>query len=392
MNVLIVYPHGNALNACSGGDMRVWVQNYCLVKNNFNVSILHSLNSKGSEDEQLKKKCNVYYYKDLKIFGASDWYFTDLNPFFALKLRQVIRKQKIDIIQIEWPWGFLITKLLSKKNICLIFNSHGVESEFMRMAIKHPSFPKMLKPFAGIFARLYEKLVCKLTDIIINVSEVDRNYYIKNYKIKRSKTIIIQTPSSINIQNPLTIENLKPESRRKLGLPRNKTIVIFHGALPHPPNQEAFNLIENYIAPRIKNRDILFVLAGNNLKKFRRDNIISLGFVQDIKDLIFSADFAIVPIISGSGMRVKCADYITAALPFVITRKGIEGIDFLKAGVDYLEYSEVNHDFIGGIHLLHEDKELRQKMRLNLLKKSSTLNIESFEHRYLKLFSKLKTQ
>jgi len=70
MNILIVYPHCNALNACSRGDSRVGVQNYCLVKNKFNVSIIHSISSKGSEDEQLKKKCNVYYYKDLKIFGA----------------------------------------------------------------------------------------------------------------------------------------------------------------------------------------------------------------------------------------------------------------------------------------------------------------------------------
>ena len=122
MNVLIVYPHGNALNAISGGQSRIWIQNFCLVKNNFNVSVLHSINSKNSEDKQLRNKIDIFYYKNLNPFGFSDWYLTDFNPFFMMKLLKIIRKQNLDVIQVEYPWGLLITKLLAKKNIRLIYN------------------------------------------------------------------------------------------------------------------------------------------------------------------------------------------------------------------------------------------------------------------------------
>jgi len=389
MNILIVYPHNNALNPRAGVDTRTWNLVSILLKNEHEVTILHSISARGDEDKVLKNKCNVYYYKDLFLFGISDWYFTDFNPFFMLKLAKISRKHEIDIIIIEFPWGFFTTKMLSKKNSLLLFDSAGVESEFMEITTQHPKFPKVLKPFINFYARLYEKLVCKLADVIVNVSNIDRYYYIKNYKINRNKTIIIQTPSSISLDGVKPSEDLKRKCRKKLSLPENKAIVIFHGGLPHPPNQEAFDLIKNYIAPNIQNPDLLFVLAGNNLEEYQKDNIISLGFVKKLKDLLFSADFAIVPIISGSGMRVKCADYINTGVPFVTTDKGIEGIDFLESGVDYLSYKNVDEEFINGINLLLSNKNLIQQFHENLLKKSSKIDKNKFENRFNKLFQKL---
>ena len=66
MNVLIIYPHGNALNTNTGSGTRVWNIINALIKHKNNVFILHSLNSIGNEDESLRKKCTVYYYRELK--------------------------------------------------------------------------------------------------------------------------------------------------------------------------------------------------------------------------------------------------------------------------------------------------------------------------------------
>ena len=45
--------------------------------------------------------------------------------------------------------------------------------------------------------------------------------------------------------------------------------------------------------------------------------------------------------------------------------------------------------FIEGILKLHGNKELRQKIHRNLLKKSNLHNREKFENRFFKLFNKL---
>jgi len=390
MNILVIYPNGNALNPHSGAETRFWNLNYALTNLKFNVTVLHSINSKGFEDETLKKRCaNVFYIKSLKFLGLSDFYFTDLNPFFILKLYQILRKERFDFILVEFPWGFLMTKFLARKYTVLIYESQGIESEFVEIAAINPKFPKFFKPFAKLYGKIYEKLVCKFADVIISVSKIDRDYYEQNYRIDKSKMILIQTPSTLKHQNLQRTDSLRNKCRKKLNLPLNKTIVLFHGGLPHPPNQQAFDLIKNYISPNVNDPDILFVLAGHNVKDFKKNNIISLGFVSNLRDLLYSADFAIVPLISGSGMRIKCIDYIITALPFITTKKGIEGIDFVTPNEDYIVYDSVDDNFIEGILNLHRNKELRLNLHNNLLKKSNIHNREKFENKLFKLFEKL---
>ena len=391
MNILVAFPHGNALNPHSGAETRYWNLNYALNNLNYNVSVLHSIKSKGFEDNELRKRCNnIFYVKSLGFFRFFDYYLIDLNPFFFLKLYNVLRKFRFNVIMLELPWGFLITKLLAKKNSILIYDSQGVEGELIKVIAKdNPKFPKVFKPFAKLFGKIYEKLVCKMADIIVSVSEIDRDYYAQNYGIDKRKTILIQTPSALNHQNIERNDNIKRKCREKLNLPLSKTIVIFHGGMPHPPNRQAFDLIMKYISPKVKNPDIIFVLAGYKLEKFTKNNIISLGFVSELKDLLYAADYAIVPLISGVGMRIKCTDYIITALPFITTKKGIEGIDFVKPGEDYLVYDSVDNNFIKGILELHENKELRQNLHKNLLRKSNFHNKKNFENRFQRLFNKL---
>ena len=127
MNILIIYPHGNALNNRAGAETRVWSLISWLVEDNFKVSVLHALKSKGEEDLELKRKCNkVYYYRELHPFGVSDWYLSDLNPFFIFKLYRILKRNKFDIIQIEFPYGFFITKLLNRNFSSIIYDSLGV--------------------------------------------------------------------------------------------------------------------------------------------------------------------------------------------------------------------------------------------------------------------------
>ena len=95
----------------------------------------------------------------------------DASADFYDKRYRVIQEEKYDIIQLEYPFGFFILKLLSKRKSLLIFDSLGIESEFVRVSAKEQRFPKFLYPIVSIITKFYEKMVCKLTDVIINISE-----------------------------------------------------------------------------------------------------------------------------------------------------------------------------------------------------------------------------
>ena len=387
MNILIIFYNNNGLYPIKGNSTRVWCLVQALINQDFNISLLHYKKSNEIEDLNLKNKCNVYYHKSFKLFALKEKFFNDINPFLILKLLKILKNNKFDIIQLEYPFGFISLKFLVKNRAFLIYDAHNVEGEMVDISLKNFNrFPKAFYPIIPIikkFTKVYEKIVCKFANLIINVSQLDQDYFIKNYKINKNKTVLMQIPSSINN----FIELSKNESRKKLGLPLNKTIAIFHGALPHPPNKEAMSLILKKIAPKFRNSNILFVLAGLNLKKFEKNNVISLGFVENLEGLLAAADFAIVPIISGSGQRVKCSDYISAGLPFITTKKGIQGIEFVKNNIDCLIYDSINEHFFEGIKKLYENKNLREELHRNLKDKSFLMGKDYYEKRCNKLYS-----
>ncbi|MHA1337799.1 MAG: glycosyltransferase family 4 protein, partial [Promethearchaeota archaeon] len=132
------------------------------------------------------------------------------------------------------------------------------------------------------------------------------------------------------------------------------------------------------------------LIAGNNTKKYRKGNIISLDYVENLGELLYVADFAIVPIISGEGQRVKISDYIFSALPFISTKIGIKGIDFLDDGKDFILCDKVDKKFIDKIYLLYKNKTLREKLHRNLKRKSKKLSQEEMEKRLVRLYLKIK--
>ncbi len=387
MKFLLIFSHRNALIPTTGDTVRSWNLINYLIKNKIDVSIIHSIDSIGLEDKKLYNKCKIHYVKKLEIFGLREKFFDDINPFLIYKLYKVLKKEKFDIIQLEYPFGFFILKLLIRNKAFIIFDSLGIESEFVKVSVNEQRFPKILYPIVRRFTHFYEKMVCKLTNAIINISENDRIYYIKNYNIHEDKSIVIQIPSTINSKRDIIrTNNSKNDCRKILNLPLDKVIAIFHGSIPHPPNEEAFRLIKNYIAPKFENSDLIFVLAGKNVEKCYKRNIICLGFVNNLKYLLDAADFAIVPIISGEGLRVKVSDYISCALPFVSTEKGIQGINFLIEDEDYFLCDKVNIDFIEKIKILKENNEIRKKFHNNLLKKSNFLNSKRIENQFINFY------
>ena len=110
---------------------------------------------------------------------------------------------------------------------------------------------------------------------------------------------------------------------------QNETIGIFMGSW-HGPNLEACEKIFE-IAPLCPN--VKFVLLGSQCGYFggRRlpENVGLMGIVEEsVKNKIFAlADFALNPMLSGSGTNLKMFDYMAAGLPIITTEFGTRGID-----------------------------------------------------------------
>lgn len=336
-----------------------------LRKRGNSVVVLESDEFFDAKDTELAK---VYSYKDIKLFGRTFTSFRDLMPSYVLKVLEIVRTNHLDLIEASHPSGACTAKVASivtRKKIPLVYAPYNVESELIKQTfskdLRYTRFERRVLP--GYYHAL-EKLVCKhFADAVIAVSEHDRDTFIDMFSLDPDKVYVVPsgcTPRSL----PSEIE--RHAIREALGIPVNALCVLFHGYYVYGPNREAFDAIQSYIAPRVaaRNERALFVLAGSGAPSFERGNVKSLGFVEDLWQLLGIADVALVPLTRGSGTKLKVFDYMNASVPIVATQKAMEGIAAVD-GRDALIAETVNDEFIDKLLYLLDNARERKHIGAN---------------------------
>lgn len=314
----------------------------------------------------LKNKTNCPF----KTYGFKAYMphlFADLNLSFILNIFKILKKDRIDIVQIAFPPGIVATRLISKliKNkILIIYDAHNVEGDRIKH-IKKSNLPFYRKYIGINFTPFIEKIAAKCADHIITVSSDDKNRFTQKYNLNKQKITVI--PSGVNSIDISAFDN-KKDIKNKFGID-SESMIVFHGTFSYLPNKEAIDFIRNYVAPKVSEtkKNVLFVVAGLGVPICDTDNIKFIGFVKDIYPLLYAADIAIVPLIQGGGTRLKILDYMGVRLPIVSTKKGIEGIN-AENGKEAIIVDEVNQEFIDAIVHLINNKEVSKKIGINAYK------------------------
>ena len=367
MNIIMVTTRDGLLKPKSGGQNRFYNLAKGLVKRGNHVIVLEPSVFREDEDQIIGIK--RYYFNVYHICTRRLTIPPDLNIDFILKILKILRIKKIDVIQIRSFRGFIITKLMTTlrhKKIPIIYDAHNVESDITKYNFTKGQKSSLKSLFFTCSTTILEKLAVNHTDHIIAVSRDDKNRFIEIYRVNERKITVI--PNGVDIID-LTTLNDKNKIKKQFGIGINRLTVIFHGSFFWFPNKEAINLIINYIAPKIMkiNPNVLFVIAGSGVPCFEKDNIKSIGFVEDIYSLIHAADIAIAPLLGGGGTRLKILDYMSVGVPIVTTKKGIEGIN-AKNGEDAIIVNAVDEEFIDVIIHLANNKEERERIGANARK------------------------
>ena len=326
----------------------------------------------------------VYYFKQLFIFGKYAVMLTDLNIAFLLRIKDVVRREKIDLICITGLFGIISTSLICP-HTPVAYDSHCIVSDHARVyfqrlkmdfkIVRVPLINKIVKWLLLNYAYLLERLACQRVKHIIAISELDRQGFIRRYHIDESKITAIPIWVAVD-------DSSKISSKQKQSVESGRINVIFLGSYRPPGNYEAFKLIEDYIAPEVRkyNDNIQFLLAGIDVPQFEREKLKSLGYVKDLFAFLRDADIAIVPVLYETGVLVKILDYMAAGLPIITTKKVIEGIE-AENGKHAIILNTVDDNFINAILSLASDKQKREMLGKNALelvrKKYNRENIQS---------------
>ena len=196
----------------------------------------------------------AYYFKQFYICGKCAAIFTDLNIPFLLRIKNVVRREKIDLIWVTGLYGVISASLICPRTP-VVYDGHGIVSEHAELyverlkmdfkAVRGPIINKIVKWLLLSYIRWLERLTCQRAKHIIAITELDRRRFIEKYTIDRNKITTIPVWMAVDIFN-------KVVSKRKESAKSYKINIIFLGSYHHPANYEAFKLIEDYIAPEVK--------------------------------------------------------------------------------------------------------------------------------------------
>lgn len=286
----------------------------------------------------------------INLFSKKPYYISRyIDKKFELLIKNIVEENSFDIIIFESlkmaPYVDVVRKLTTAK---LVLRSHNIE---------HLIWGRMAETTENVFKKLYlkhlsnrlknyELKIIHHFDAILPITKVDADYFVNHGYNKKHKVILAGIDFSRLVKSNKDIEEFS----------------LFHlGALDWLSNQEAINWFLKNVWPEIfkKYPQLKFYLAGRNMpQQYMNLNIpgvITVGEVDDAISFINHKQIMIVPLLSGSGMRIKIAEGMALGKVIISTRTGAEGIEY--SNYHNLLIADKPKDFCDAIDFLMKNNE-----------------------------------
>jgi glycosyltransferase involved in cell wall biosynthesis len=214
-----------------------------------------------------------------------------------------------DIVVVEEPWLIPIVKHLKRPSQPLVYSSHNYE-------LDHTTFTHG-SPIDWFLRRRIESLeqtAVETADLIVCVSSKIAKKYKNRFEFEGEVSV---KPNG-SFPFPTASETNKQSAGPLVGL--------FVGT-SHLPNVEAVGHICDTASELPLERFEIRVVGtcGEAYSGSVPDNVNIVGYVDDIEYYYRTADFALNPVIHGSGTNIKIAEYLASGLPTISTPHGARG-------------------------------------------------------------------
>ena len=239
---------------------------------------------------------------------------------FAAKLCQVLQADRYDVVHVEsiflTPYLPLIRKYSDAK---VILRAHNVEHLIWRLVAESTrhGLRRWYMKHLSLTLRAYELEHINAYDGVVCITRNDADYFRAN----GCRRPIVDIPFGIEIEELPNVE-AEPAS-------------LFHiGAMDWMPNRESIQWMLEAVWP-VVHREVpqaRLYLAGRKMPErwMRADieGVTVVGEVPDAMHFIASKQINVVPLLSGSGIRVKIIEAMSVGKAVVTTTVGAQGIDY----------------------------------------------------------------
>lgn len=293
-------------------------------KHPFEASKVPSEILKKTEMEAVAMDTRLKPHKALANLFTSQSYNIErfYSKAFKTRLISILKEGEFDVIHLEsifcTPYMETIRKYSKAK---VVVRTHNVEHHIWEQLAKNEAIA-IKKWYLNLLAsrlKSYEIDTLRKVDGIISITDEDKQEFEK---------LGVKCPIDV-IPIGFNVDAIRPDSLSK------HPLSLYHvGAMDWQPNIEGINWFLDDVWPLIETEfpDVQCSLAGRkmpqHLLKRSSGKLKIEGQIDSVQEFVKSKNIVIVPLLSGSGMRIKIVEALAMGKVILSTSAGAEGIPY----------------------------------------------------------------
>ncbi len=242
-----------------------------------------------------------------------------ISEDFKKRLAEVLEKEQFDIVQLEVLFmAPYVETIRAHSKAMIVLRAHNVEHKIWERIAKDTKSP-LKRWYINHLAKTLKEFELNALETVDGVAAITRKdaAFFRKYCSKP----VIDIPFGVYP------EQFKPKYEIE-GKPR-----FYHiGSMSWMPNEEGIRWFVDEVLPKTVEKvpDFVYHLAGRSMPEWlttmKNPHVDVIGEVPDAKEFVTNHDVAIVPLLSGSGIRIKIIESMALGKTVITTRVGAEGI------------------------------------------------------------------
>ena len=294
----------------------------------------------------------------LNLFSKQSYF---VSRFFFKEYERILIKKLLatsfDIIQLDGVFMASYIPIIKKHSKALItLRTHNIEHQIWERHLSNERnwIKKKYLTIQNNRLKLFETEAFNSVNAIVTITDEDKKGIQKIVPNKKIHTCL----TGINLEN-----------YKQVLVPAKQNTIFHFASMDWLPNIEAVEwLIENVwndVLNKIPTAQL--ILAGRGMpEKFKNGNLKNSTILENVdKSELFYAtyDIMLVPLWSGSGLRIKLVEGLAYGKAIITTSIGAEGIPYTK-DKDLL-IADTKEEFVNSILSLLSNSAQKKQLQIN---------------------------
>ncbi len=242
-----------------------------------------------------------------------------ISEDFKKRLAEVLDKEQFDVVQLEVLFmAPYVETIREHSKAMIVLRAHNVEHKIWERIAKDTKSP-LKRWYINHLAKTLKEFELNALETVDGVAAITRKdaAFFRKYCSKP----VIDIPFGVYP------EQFDPKYEIE-GKPK-----FYHiGSMNWMPNEEGIRWFVDEVLPKTVEKvpDFVYHLAGRSMPEWltsmKNPHVDVVGEVPDAKEFVTNHDIAIVPLLSGSGIRIKIIESMALGKTVITTRVGAEGI------------------------------------------------------------------